>query len=158
MWQSSKLHTVVVMSAMCFLRLTFRYNLKKSVCLLYPLIVQFCLFGHHNVVDFMMEFVSHEQPSLTRYKSAQQEMKYIFKSIVFDSLQALYLIVLIPIYFGPSNSIYVDFEQYEMMSYFYLSVNSMYYLVYYLDKRYFEMQFNSHVIGGWNRLFEENSH
>lgn len=39
------------------------------------------------------------------------------------------------------------------MVWWYALINLLYYIILYLDKRYFEMQFNSHIIGGWNQNF-----
>ena len=85
------------------------------------------------------------------------EMKYILKNVVFETLQALYMIVWIPIHFSPSDSIWIDTERYELMCWFYVLINLMYYIVFYLDKRHFEMQFNSHVLGAWSAVYEPNS-
>jgi hypothetical protein len=83
------------------------------------------------------------------------EMKYICKTVIFDCCQALYFIIFIPIYFSfGENVVYIDYEQYEVMSWFYFLINLIYYSVYYLDKRNFEMQFNSHVLGGWNHVYD----
>ena len=49
---------------------------------------------------------------------------------------------------------FIEFERYELMSWFYLIANLIYYAVFYLDKRYFEMQFNSHVMGYWTKIYE----
>ena len=58
-----------------------------------------------------------------------------------------------PVYFTDSeNPVYYDSDCYESLTWFYLVANLIYYCVWYLDKRYFEMQFNSHVLGGWEKV------
>ena len=82
-------------------------------------------------------------------------MKYICKTIIFECVQALYFIVFIPIYFSfGENTVFIDYEQYEVMGWFYFVINLIYYCAYYLDKRNFEMQFNSHVLGEWNHIYD----
>lgn len=85
------------------------------------------------------------------------EMKYMVKNIIFNTLQAIYYIIWIPIHFSPDESpVHIDFERYELMVWFYLILNFLYYVAYYLDKRYFEMQFLSQALGGWQRVYHHN--
>lgn len=138
-----------------YVRLTFKYTLTKSIVLLYPLIIEAAIFGNRNVFDYFYESWKNEQPQYKRYKSAQMEMKYILKNVIFNTLQAVYFIVFVPIYFSPSDSpVYVDYDRYELKVWFYLILNFLYYVTFYLDKRYFEMQFLSQVLGGWSKVYE----
>ena len=80
-------------------------------------------------------------------------MGYMMKTVVFSSINAVYLIVWIPVYFTDSeNPVFYDSDRYETMTWFYLLLNLIYYSVWYLDKRHFEMQFNSHILGGWDKV------
>ena len=140
----------------CLVRLVFKHTLKKAIVLFYPILVQAIVFGNRSVVDFIYEQAVSEQPSFTRYKSAQNEVKYVVKSIVFNSLQAVYYIIWVPIHFSPSDgSVYIDYERYELMVWFYVLVNLLYYSAFYLEKRYFEMQFQAQVLGSWTRVYED---
>lgn len=76
--------------------------------------------------------------------------------IIYDTLQALYYIIFVPIHFC-EEGVYVDMDKYELMCWYYLLINLIYYMVFYLDKRHFEMQFNSNVIGRWKKIFDNNS-
>jgi len=140
---------------LCWTRVACKYSLRNAIVLLYPLIVQAIVFGNSGLMTSILELITHEGSGRRRYSSPQMEMKYICKNIIFDTLQALYYIIWVPIHFLPAdNSVHVDFDRYELMAWFYLLANLMYYLVFYLDKRHFEMQFNSHVLGGWNRVYD----
>jgi len=67
-------------------------------------------------------------------------MKFICKNILFETFQALYYIIWIPIHFLPyDNSVNVDYNKYELMTWFYGLIFLMYYITFWLDKRYFEM-------------------
>lgn len=46
-----------------FLRVCFKYTFKKSLCLVYPILAQAALFGHHDFTDLYQEIVSWNQPS-----------------------------------------------------------------------------------------------
>lgn len=80
-------------------------------------------------------------------------MKYMSKTVVFDTLQAVYFIVILPPYFS-SDKVYNDYTFFIFMSFIYLLTNFVYYSVYYLEKRNQEMQFNSHIIGAWSKVFD----
>ena len=146
---------LIVISAFCFLRIGFQHTFTKSLFLIYPFLAQILIFGHQSALDVFWNYLCPEQPSLARYSSPQMEMKYICKTVLFDCFQAIYFIIFIPIYFTSSdNTVFIDYEQYEVMSWFYFLINMIYYCVYYLDKRNFEMQFNSHVLGEWTHIYD----
>ena len=143
-------------ATICFLRVGFKNTFTKAHVLIYPTLIQALLFGHQSFLDDLLSLLQPEQPSLARYSSPQQEIKYLTKTILFDCFNVLYLVIFVPIYFAPSE-VYVDRERYESLAWFYFFINLMYYSILILDKRAFEMQFNAHVMGSWSQVFESET-
>lgn len=144
----------------CLARITFRYTIKVTSVVLYPLLVYVCFFGIQGLLDFYFEsMVAGDLPHLMRYSTPQMEMKYILKTIVYDCFRVVYFNVFVPIYFANQHArlndrgnFYVNYGRFYKFAFCQFMLNFLYYSTLYLYKRNFEMQFNSHVLGYWQKV------
>lgn len=92
------------------------------------------------------------------------DTKYILKTMLFDCSLLVYLNVFIPIHFATSASkqndlgtFYVHYRRFILYAIYQFALNFLYFMTLYLFKRNFEMQFNSHVLGSWYKVDNNNS-